>query len=123
MIKLQDKHPMINNVFADWNVRPQKNFLPEDEMLVQHYWQQPFDDLKVFSVDDIRDADHNSWCKDFGDWFQYDDALFQKCKEKQEEDEDLDFDKCYSDPIGLIWDVKRSQDPRDFNATYRPLME
>ena len=76
---------MINNVFSDWNVRPQKNFLPEDDLLTQHYRQQPFDDLKVFSVEEIRDTNHESWCKDYGEWVSYNGNLLEQCKAEQEE--------------------------------------
>lgn len=70
---------MINNVFSDWNVTPQKNFLPEDEMFRRHYRQQPFDDIKVFSVSEIRSANQETWCKDYGEWFSYDQILLEKC--------------------------------------------
>ena len=56
MIKLQDKHPMIKNVLSDWNVKPDfaTDLAYKDENLKQHHTQQPFDDIKVFSVDEIR---------------------------------------------------------------------
>ena len=81
MIKLQDKHPMIKNVLSDWNVEPDfATDLVKDEIFrKQHYTQQPFDDIKVFSVDEIRQNNQESWCKDYGQWFSFDQEALDTC--------------------------------------------
>ena len=101
MIKLQDKHPMINNVFSDWNVMPDGDKYIQDENLMQHYRQQPFDDIKVFSVSEIEDSNLESWCKNYGDWFTFDQSIFDECTNKQDQVLDFDFDSCYNNPSGV----------------------